>query len=144
MTRAMSILSIQGYNMEEGVLGLIAMPTFIFLDLICEISSAIASGECNASMWKQYKSASAQTRKVLNTSASIGKDIDPLIRIREHHMTIEECARGRDCFTQSSDDRRANRDVGDCHKSVKLRDRGIGDTKMSVHDVNVKPVCAMI
>jgi hypothetical protein len=32
MTNAMSILGIHGYNTEDGVLGLIATPTFIFFE----------------------------------------------------------------------------------------------------------------
>jgi hypothetical protein len=33
MTRAMSILDIQGYNTDDGVLGFIATPTFMPFDL---------------------------------------------------------------------------------------------------------------
>jgi len=50
MTSAMSINDIQGYNTDDGVLGLIAMPTFIFLDLMCDISFSISSSEWRASM----------------------------------------------------------------------------------------------
>jgi hypothetical protein len=56
MTRAMSIFCIQGYNTDAGVLGFIAMPTFMSLLLTWEIRSSISLSECNASMWKQYKS----------------------------------------------------------------------------------------
>src|SRR5579859_2903896 len=58
ITRAMSILEIQGYNTNEGVLGFIAMPTFIPFSLIWVINFSISSSEDNASMWKQYRSES--------------------------------------------------------------------------------------
>ena len=56
MTSAISILEIQGYNTVDGVLGFIAIPTFMFLDLMCDISLSISSFEESASMWKQYRS----------------------------------------------------------------------------------------
>jgi len=49
MTRAMSILSMKGYNTSDGVFGLIAMPTFIFFAFICSISSSISFLEDRAS-----------------------------------------------------------------------------------------------
>ena len=54
MTRAMSIFEIQGYNTDDGVLGFIAIPTFMFFDLMCDTSLSISSSEESASMWKQY------------------------------------------------------------------------------------------
>jgi hypothetical protein len=50
----MSIFEIQGYNTNDGVLGFIAIPTFMFLDLMCDMSLSISSSEESASMWKQY------------------------------------------------------------------------------------------
>ena len=50
MTNAMSIFEIHGYSAEDGVLGLIATPTFMFFDLMCDISLSISSSECRASM----------------------------------------------------------------------------------------------
>ena len=37
-------------------MGLIAMPTFMFFDFMCEISFSISWFDESASMWKQYKS----------------------------------------------------------------------------------------
>ena len=56
ITSAMSIFWMKGYSTVDGVFGFIAMPTFIPFCLICWISFSISSSECNASIWKQYKS----------------------------------------------------------------------------------------
>jgi hypothetical protein len=50
MTRAISMLEIQGYNTDDGVFGLIAIPTFIFLFLICFIRFSISSSDESASI----------------------------------------------------------------------------------------------
>jgi hypothetical protein len=48
--RAMSIFEIQGYNTDDGVLGFIAIPTFMFFDLMCDTSLSISSSEESASI----------------------------------------------------------------------------------------------
>jgi hypothetical protein len=49
MTRAMSNLSMKGYNTLEGVFGLIASPTFMPFALICSITFSISSSDATAS-----------------------------------------------------------------------------------------------
>jgi len=61
ITSAMSIFWMKGYNTVDGVFGFIAIPTFIPFALICSIRFSISSSECNASMWKQYKSTRSES-----------------------------------------------------------------------------------
>ena len=50
------------------------------------------------------------------TCASFRKYIDPLIRIGDHHMAIEESSTAWHCFAQTRYDRRTDCDVGHCCK----------------------------
>ena len=82
-------------------------------------------------------------RRWVGTSSCFGKDIDPLIGIGDHHVAVEETAVSWHGFTQGRHDRRTDCDVGDCQILDCTMEVG-KRTKMTVHDVDVQPVCAII
>ena len=76
----MSIFEIHGYNTDDGVLGFIAIPTFMFLDLMWDISFLFRRlrrvPRCGNNIG--LESISGKGR---DTSACFGEDVDPLIGI---------------------------------------------------------------
>jgi hypothetical protein len=110
----MSSLEIHGYSTEDGVLGFIAIPTFIREDLMCAINLSISASEDRASMWKQKRSQVNGGRRLGGTGPGLREYFYPLIRIGDHHMAVEEGLGFWNCVAEGSYYWRTHCDVWDC------------------------------